>query len=685
MCGIAGILRIQARSDSRSPTNTCIPESWLDALDASIRHRGPDGQGRFRDQTITPDGRVAEVAFVHRRMSIIDLDGGRQPMISRGRSPTSESLNPPSLFHGRPNDTVEYQRLAHTRSDRLAVVFNGCIYNHRDLRRELTSAGHTFETSHSDTEVLVHGWREWGAGNTDNATRTSRGLFSRLDGMFALAIWDGRVGTVTLARDAFGEKPLYVMEAVQETETVFAFCSSIPGLARLARMLANTPPKQPLGPDWVRFGSARGAGEFTEVSPSTTVTLGTPSMRDAVAPYETEHGSPESFDLHRAAAVRSRTLTVQDTDSLLRSAVESRLETDVPLGCFLSGGIDSSLMAQYAIRSLGSLRTFTVAMPDAAYDESAIAERVARQLGATHTTLPCHAHPAQDLCDLIERIGLPLGDSSLLPTYWVSRATREHVSVALSGDGGDELFAGYDRYSVAPMLARWSRVLSALPAAAFGAHNPKSRSSKARRLILAARGNGYKDLLSIFPSELARSLGMPDTAGHGSSPALPRDAAIAQAIDDDLRTYLPNSLLRKSDTASMHIALEVRAPMLASHLSAAARTASIASLMPARERKGLLRAVARQYFPADVVDRPKMGFAVPIGDWFRTDYGGMKTLLMDMLQSPDAFPPDLIGFEVNRQFVERMRSQHMSGERDHGQRLYCLLVLAIWARWRRSA
>jgi len=233
-----------------------------------------------------------------------------------------------------------------------------------------------------------------------------------------------------------------------------------------------------------------------------------------------------------------------------------------------------------------------------------------------------------------------------------------------------------------------------LPAELLAAKDPRSRSSKLRRLVEAARGLGYLDLGAIFPERMARAIGAaPEiraTFGGSSGAFARRDEAIGRAIARDCISYLPDDLLRKTDTASMHVGLECRAPILANSVTAAARSATIASLMPpgpGGRRKGLLREVARRHLPAEIVDRPKMGFAIPIGEWFRSDYGGMRTMLLDHLNSKEPFGPPSLGIDLNMKFVRRMLDEHLgtgpSGmvRRDHSQRLYMLLVLSVWAKW----
>lgn len=358
----------------------------------------------------------------------------------------------------------------------------------------------------------------------------------------------------------------------------------------------------------------------------------------------------------------------------------------MPRSVFLSGGIDSALIASIAGSMDPEIECITVRMPEPEYDESNMAADTAKHLGVKHRVIDCDANPASDLIDLIETLGLPFGDSSLLPTLWVARAARSFSTVALSGDGADELFAGYERHrygsridmlSHAPLLGRL------LTSRQVDETNPKSQSAKFARAARAIRNAGYQDLVAIFDEQDARDLIGQENVRHYR--------LISSPLDYDFDIYLPNDLLRKSDTASMSVALEVRAPFLDRTLVAKMRSIRQSSLMPHGERKGLLKQVARKYLPEHIVNRPKQGFAIPIGAWFRTNCGGMRQLLHDHLRSADPFPGLAdAGVEINMRFVERMLAEHdAAGEksinpwrgRDHSQRLYMLLVLSIWANW----
>lgn len=688
------------------PMDVSIPESWVDVLDEAVRHRGPDGHGRFRERVRRADGTVVDVALVHRRLSIIDIEGGHQPMVLGGGE---AGFDGEAYRATRARGLKGCPRCSGVGRTSVAVVFNGCVYNHRELRKELEALGHVFSTDHSDTEVLVHGWSEW------------RGEWpSRAEGMFSAGIWDGSVGRVYLYRDPFGEKPLFFERLRGKGfggESV-AFCSSATGLLRVLPLMSaahrNGGMVRPRSlARWIRCGYGQRPTRDVRLALREDVSdagwrLRTLSWRRLDARPD-EHAMPfmhrprprfmypigaaprdstEQFDPASAMRLRQpQALDEERADTLLRRAVERRIEADVPLGCFLSGGIDSALVTWHASRLKPDLIAFTVRMPDRRYDESEAAAETARLIGVRHVPLDPEPNPAEDLCRLIRSLGQPYGDSSLLPTYWLSRAVRQHAAVALSGDGGDELFCGYDRYAT----ARWFRyrVIGLAPAAALPSRDPRSVSSKARRLLLAIRSSNVHEISAIFPEhDLREVMAGPPRLRHRFEP---RNTAAAMR-SWDLVDYLPDDLLMKVDTASMLVALEVRAPFLDHDLAMAAMDTPIHVLMPRGERKGLLRAIARRYFPGSITNRPKMGFAIPIGEWFRTDYGGMRQLLMDHLESSEPFGPDWLGINamIDMGYVRRMVAEHdAAGEksiwpwkgRDHSQRLYMVLVLSIWGKW----
>ncbi|MCL4742339.1 MAG: asparagine synthase (glutamine-hydrolyzing) [Phycisphaerales bacterium] len=713
MCGIGGVLRVwQSAGEAPPSTFDAIPEAWLDVLDESVRHRGPDGCGRFRQRVVRASGEVVDVALVHRRLSIIDHAGGAQPMVigaphraatperaaiseraATARERSSSSLDTPALIsrEGEPYQPLRAHVCPTCGPGVVAVVFNGCIYNHRELRRELEAAGHEFFTDHSDTEVLLHGWREWGPE-----------ILGRLEGMFALAAWGEGSGLMALARDPFGEKPLYVMPASERGE--FWFASAVAGLARVA---VDEAPSTVWGgslPEWLRFGYhalVTPIPRVEQVSRASFIET-RPSAGLERARVERRRLGPKfAARVKRSLPVPGPSRSTRDRiDGLLRAAVAARMEADVPVGCLLSGGVDSSLVSHFAatVGTSGPLTTICVRMPDARYDESVFAGIVAARLGTRHVIVDADANPVDDLRLLVRTVGLPFGDSSLLPTYWACRAAAGQVGVLLTGDGGDELFLGYERYITCRVLDACSvfgslRVIGAWLAGVLPRRDPRSVAGKLARFLLAnaaGAGREYRDLLAIFCSRDSHRLLR--SAARDLDESWVSDAIDARAYD--LEHHFPGDMLRKLDTASMLAGVEVRAPFLDTTLAEAALALPPQRLMPRGRRKGLLRAVARRYLPAEIVDRPKMGFAIPIGEWFRTDYGGMRQLLYDHLESADPFPRLAeAGVELNMRFVRRMLREHdAAGEqsinpwhgRDHSQRLYMLLVLSIWCTWLRE-
>jgi len=616
MCGIGGIIMHRA--------SALDADSVIASLDDAVHHRGPDGHGSFASPSRL-------VHLVHRRLSIIDHAGGSQPM--RSEAPAA------------------------------AVVFNGCLYNHRDLRTHLQSLGERFTSDHSDTEVVLRAITRWGSA-----------AFDRFEGMFAIAHWtidaNGRE-SLLLARDRCGEKPLYALEL----DGAVAFSSSAAALMSLGadrpRSAEAASRDAASAARWLAWGhSTLPLRGVTELPPGTW-------MRCSPG------AAPQRGDFSHAPATlpadSSEPLTATRVTALLRNAVRSRLESDVPLGCFLSGGIDSSLVAAFGKEALGELRTFCVAMPAGATDESPHAAAVAKHLGTRHETLPCSANAAADLVSLIDELGLPFGDSSILPSMWVSRAARRHVTVALSGDGGDELFRGYRRHVAASALRRFRTPLRV----AAGLAGPwLDRLGVAGRLLDAARGIGYPQISAIFSPAALEALIGPEHSRACFHSAF--DQWRAAGIDDapwwDFSVYLPGDLMRKVDAASMHVALEVRSPMLDTALIRACLGSPEGVLMPEGRRKGLLRDVAATFLPTEIVNRPKQGFSVPLAAWFRDDFGGLRTLLGDTLTGTDPFPENMLGLSVNRRWVNGMVDEHLRLGRDHSQRLFSLLTLSLWSR-----
>ena len=634
MCGLAGMLRF----DDQRPA----PERLRRML-AHLRHRGPDGEG------VSEHG---PCALVHARLSIIDLLSGQQPM----------HLPPVELPVGQSGARVASHGPLH-------LVFNGEIYNHRELRAKLERHGHRFKSDHSDTEVLLFGFRQWGTM-----------LPKHLHGMWAFAIWDEADQRLFLCRDRTGKKPLYL----RRTPSELSFASLVATLIVGAEP-GFSPGQSPAAMrNYLRFGYpfAQSMVEgIEELRPAHWMTV----HRDGTTVSE-RYWQPPPISRHSTALG-----AVEALREVLSDAVADRLEADVPLACFLSGGIDSSVVAAIAQRRLAArgerLQTFSVAMPDLDYDESPHAQAVADHIGAQHTVLQTHPGDAiGDLRRLMAVTGEPTADSSLLPTFWLCRAARQHVKVALSGDGGDELFGGYDRYRALRLLSRWRGLMASVPEGLLADANPRSTRTRLRRLVQAARAGltpaqQYAQMIHLFTTEQLREL-MPDTADEANSgvPDWPEDISgtdrVHAAMRWDLEHYLPYEVLRKVDRASMAVALEVRCPLLDTQVCDLAGHLPTSVLMPGGRPKGLLRALATELVPLTIVNRPKRGFAVPIGGWFRT-------MLRDAL-ADHLFDGSLPAMGLSEAPVRQMFDEHVKSSADHTHRLFALLQLSLWRAWLRE-
>lgn len=610
MCGLVGLL---------DPRGRMAPDDrrrMVEAMAGRIAHRGPDDADTWADD-------AAGLAFGFRRLSILDLSlAGRQPMLSA--------------------------------DGRYALMFNGEIYNHRELRDGLVVNWR----GHSDTEALVESIAARGFADT----------LERLDGMYAIACWDRQRRELLLARDRFGEKPLYY--GVQEGMFAFASelkaCKALTGWAPALDTVALT---QYLRYAYVPAPRTPYLG-WSKLPPGTWLTVAA----------DNHHQAPRAYwsavrTMAEAQPFRGDTAAAEAAlDGQLRAAVTSRLEADVPLGAFLSGGIDSSIVVA-AMRAEGrAVRSFTIAFPGTRYDEAPHAAAVARHLGSEHTEL---AVTEQDALAVVPGLPSvfdePFADASAIPTLLLSRLTRRHVTVALSGDGGDELFAGYARHRLAPEA--W-------------------RSMQRRPAPMRALAAGIGDLLPDGGRRLARLRRNMRRAGYPAFPRLFRDS-VTQWHDEDLTaaappdlfdrpvdgisghlrsallldtvTYLPDDLLVKVDRAGMASSLETRAPFLARDLAAFAWSLPEAMI----DGKALLRRVLHRYVPPALVDRPKQGFEAPVGDWLR---GGLKDWATDLLRPTRIARHGLL----DAQAVARCWVDHASGRRNHAYRLWTVLMLQAW-------
>ena len=683
MCGIAVILKFTPTGARQN--QEVIAEAWLDALDAAIVHRGPNGRGRYRDAVMAADGSgTVHVAMVHRRLAVIDPAGGCQPMVRALPEPRAIELAHAALVSG---DDAVYHGLEHGDKHHESIVFNGCVYNHRELRAALVASGREFSSDHSDTEALLHACGDWMT--RPGKARDAGTVIDQLDGMFAFAFWSSKAGTLKLGRDLAGEKPLYWMQP--DTNT-FVACSCAAGVVQAAKLMGHRPRVDVTGATmWLKHGywQLMPVEGLREIEPGALLRVvaggGVGVTVTQAAKLRIPGRGGGQTGVQAGATER---LKPEGVLEMLQRAVCTRLEADVPIGCFLSGGVDSSVvaaLAQEAMRASGRvLDTFTMSMPDAALDESEFAEKVATHLGTRHRTLDCGngaQTAAADIGRLIGQLGLPFGDSSLLPTHWLAAAAREHVTVALGGDGGDELFGGYKRYTAARLMSSRAGLLAAarfVPSGLFG-----FASAGLERVVVASRNFGYQDILTIHTTpQLERVLSWGDGVGLRQLLAEQYEGRtdLPDARQDDFDNYMPQDLMRKVDTAAMAVALEVRSPLLERDTAFAALRATLAQVEAGQGRKGLLRQVAKRLIPAELVDRPKQGFAIPIGRWITENFGGLRELA-EAAFAPAGGGEDFFGGVVNREAARAMLERHVAGEGDYGQRLYSLMVLWVWCGW----
>jgi asparagine synthase (glutamine-hydrolysing) len=625
MCGIAGIMD----STGRRP----IDADLLRRMTDSIAHRGPDGSGFH----LAPG-----IGLGHRRLAIIDVAGGQQPLFNE-------------------DETV-------------AVTFNGEIYNFQELVIELTGKGHRFHT-HSDTEVIVHAWEEWG-----------EACLQRFRGMFAFALWDERQEVLFLARDRLGKKPLYYARLDDGRVLFGSELKALLVCPDLRRDLDPTAIEDYFAYGYVPEGKSiyRGVGKLP---PAHFLTIRRGHALPAAQAY---------WDLSfRETTAISEAQAEEELIARLREAVKLRLISEVPLGAFLSGGVDSSAIVALMAGATDPVDTFSIGFKQAAFDESTYAEQVARQYHTRHLGRIVDA----DDFDFVGRLATiydePFADSSAIPTFRVCALARERVTVALSGDGGDELFAGYRRY-------RWhqreERIRGFVPAslrrAVFGTLGrlypkldwaPRPLRAKATFAELAGDSlDGYFRNITmlndeargrLFSTEFKRALqgyqAKEQLAHHFN--AAPTDDPLSRAQYADIKTYLPGDILTKVDRASMASSLEVRAPFLDHRF--AEWSACLPSGLKLHDGKGkhVLKGALRPLLPPDILYRAKQGFSVPLAAWFR---GPLRDRMRDELTGPRL--RETGWFDGGH--IAGAIEQHASGRRDHSQLLWSLLMFSSFLR-----
>jgi asparagine synthase (glutamine-hydrolysing) len=548
----------------------------------------------------------------------------------------------------------------------VVLTYNGEIYNFRELRRELEGRGHRFR-SRGDTEVVVRAYEEWG----DEA-------IARLDGMFALALFDARRGRLVLARDRTGKKPLFYAAA----DGRIAFGSEIRSVL-LCPGVERRPDRRRIG-EYLTFGYVPWPNTFYEgvdqVPPGAVVTFDREGASTPSAYWSPLPGGP---------ALRPNGDARAEIRRLLRAAVERRLMSDVPLGALLSGGVDSSLVVAFMSELLTEpVHTFAIGFADdVSYDERSYAAQVARRFGTEHREYVVEMDAVGVLDRLVWHHDGPFADSSAIPTYAVSRIAREHVTVALNGDGGDEIFGGYDRFRAAALavpLPGWAaqaghRTAAMLPVD-HGYYSVRRRAMRFLELADAPLEQRYMSWVGVANRELLDELVQPSLAAGDVMASM--DRAYEEARDlppldrilyANFRTYLPDDLAVKMDRMSMAHSLETRSPFLDTALIEHLARIRARRKVGLRRVKPLLRAACRDMLPDEIWDRRKHGFGVPVGRWFRGDLGDVFT---DEVLAADARSADLVRPEA----VERLWREHRAEEREHGFRLWTLLTLERWLR-----
>lgn len=620
MCGISG--RVNYR------TGAPVDERTLTGMCDRLQHRGPDGSGVWSD---------GAVGFGHRRLAVIDpSSAGRQPL--------------------------------QTADGRFTITFNGEIYNFQALRAELEELGARF-TSRTDTEVILHAYAHYGVACLD-----------RLRGMFAFAIWDARDRILFAARDRAGQKPFYYRQDTDglafasEPKAFLAEPSFVPEVNHDALWQYLSFQYVPSDGSAFRGLQRLPPGHFLLVEDG----------RVTVDRYWTLRYEPK--------AVMSDADATEQMHADLAEATRIMLVSDVPVGAFLSGGLDSSLVVALMAESAGTrLKTFSIGFDDAAYDETAHARRVAAHFGTDHHETIVRLDALAVLPKLLAHYDEPYADSSAIPTFYLAEMTRRHVTVALNGDAGDENFAGYERYAAYMMASRVDLAPLALRRmlAAGAAHvrpgHARSFRSRARRFLTAAADSGarrYARWNFHFDDDQKRAICTPEfiaRAGQVDAAArydalfadLPDASPIDVLLHADVECYLPDDLLVKVDIATMAYGLEARSPMLDHIVMEHAAQLPADMKLRRSEKKYLLKRIARGRLPDGIIDRPKMGFGVPLAQWLR---GPLRELVHDVLLGTRMRQRGYFRMDA----VERLVSDHDTGRENAQYQLWNLLMLELW-------
>jgi asparagine synthase (glutamine-hydrolysing) len=618
MCGITGIVN----QDRAKPVEAQLIERMCDV----IHHRGPDEWGMWCD---------GPVGIGMKRLCIIDLAGGRQPIANADGT--------------------------------IRIVFNGEIYNFQDLRDQLIGQGYRFVTR-SDTETILHAYEAYG-----------EDCVQYLRGMFAFAIWDGNKQKLFLARDRFGKKPLHYLH----DGTKLVFGSEIKSI--LVHPEIGPEVNRAAIVDYLAYGYVPDPDTMfngiAKLPPGHTLSWQNGNIN--IQQYWDLNFQPD------AGLSQEEGYYLDKVDQLLHEAVKIRLISDVPLGAFLSGGIDSSLVvAMMARQTSAPVKTFSIGFDEGQYNELPYARLVADRYGTDHHEEIIKPDADEVISDLVRAFDEPFADSSAIPTYYVSRLARRHVTVALSGDGGDELFAGYDRYldsricqqlDEIPKLARHTvlgNMAKIMPEGFYGVNTLRYLAADADdRYVIKMTGGLSSIYKQVFSDDLVEATGdaNPSAAVMTFLKHMQGQDMVTRRQYADVKRYLAGDILTKVDRTSMLVSLEARAPLLDHQLAEFAAKLPLQLKVKARVLKNVLKTLARKYLPESLIDRPKMGFALPVAQWINQEWRDMSQELVVGRRA-------LERHNFNPRYLNRILAEHRRGRRDHSRMIWTLMVLEMWYR-----
>ncbi len=595
-----------------------IDSNLLTSFAAPLKYRGPDQDGSFIDNNTQ-----YQIGFAHKRLSIIDLsENGKQPMFSENKD--------------------------------VCIVFNGEIYNYKTLKERLSK--HCF-TSTSDTEVIIAAYKEWGFEKA----------LTELDGMFAIALFDFKTQTLYFARDRFGEKPFYYLYE----NGLFAFSSDIRSFYTLNINLSIN--RFALANYFAELCTPAEHSIWTEVKKLLPAHYG---KLDKINGLKTDCYWQLNYKNKLSV---SESEMVETCETLIENSVKNKLVADVPVGCFLSGGIDSSLVALYAAKFTNNLNTFSVGFNYENFNELPYAKIVANKIGAKHHEVIIDPSSIAVVNELLGEYGEPFADSSQIPTYYISKFARQHVKVVIGGDGGDEVFAGYRTYNQGYRMMFWYRMRYLARFLSPFSFNEKANyifgvmNSDPTTIGSALyRNMGFStDELFALTNDISLSNAVANTNRNAIAEALqftsnPFDALLLANV----KTRMPNDYLVKTDRASMFASLELRTPFLDKKLIEYTAQIPYNTLMKNQTNKYITKTIAEKYFDKAFIYRQKMGFGIPIGEWIKREW---KSEVEEVIFNENPF------IKLNKEYIELIYNKHITGQSDNTHKLWALYVFNKWA------